>query len=149
MIDDLGRLRDLMHRLADLVTEFEALAPGRKFTADGHMVGSIGELIAKTEFGLDLSVASNVGYDAVRKTADGETRTVEIKATQRESVSLRHPEPLCDELIVLKLNLHEGTWRTVYNGPAGPVWEALAPRMPSNGQRAISLRALDEITSIN
>lgn len=145
MADEMDRLQDLMRRLAALVNEFETLAPGRKFTADGHMVGSIGELIAKTEFGLELSTASNMGYDAIRHTSEGQTRTVEIKATQRGSVSLRHAQPLCDELIVLQLDLHQGTWRTAYNGPARPVSSALAPGMPSNGQRAISLNMLEEI----
>jgi len=28
------------------VTELEALYPGRKFTPDGHLVGSIGEVVA-------------------------------------------------------------------------------------------------------
>ena len=36
------------------VRELEATYPDRKFTPDGHLVGSIGEVIAKEAFGLDL-----------------------------------------------------------------------------------------------
>jgi hypothetical protein len=36
------------------VAELEKLYPGRKFTPDGHLVGSIGEVIAAEHFGLTL-----------------------------------------------------------------------------------------------
>ena len=90
MIDNTARLRELMSQLAELVTEFERLAPGRSFTPDGHLVGSIGELIAKSEHGLELAPASTKGYDATRIAAEGEARTVESKATQGASIALRH-----------------------------------------------------------
>lgn len=146
MIDNTTRLRELMVRLAHLVTDFEQLAPGRSFTPDGHMIGSIGELIAMTEHGLELVTASTKGYDALRITAEGEKRSVEIKATQGVSVALRHSQAPCDDLIVLKLDLSRATWDTVYCGPAAPVWETLSPRMPSNGQRSISLSKLRSLT---
>lgn len=41
--------RELPKLLSDLyviVAKLEALAPGRKFTPDGHLVGSIGEAVA-------------------------------------------------------------------------------------------------------
>lgn len=142
MIDNTARLPELMSQLAELVTEFERLAPGRSFTPDGHLVGSIGELIAKSEHGLELAPASTKGYDATRITTEGEARTVEIKATQGASVALRHIQAPCDDLIVLTLNLRKGTWRTVYDGPAAPVWDLLPSRMQSNGTRTIALSKL-------
>ena len=36
------------------VANLEQLYPGRKFTPDGHLVGSIGEVIAAEYFGLPL-----------------------------------------------------------------------------------------------
>ena len=45
--------------------ELERLFPGRKFTLDGHLVGSIGEVVAAYMFGLDLNPASTPGFDAV------------------------------------------------------------------------------------
>ncbi len=66
--------------LADLhrvVEALELLHPGRKFTADGHLVGSLGEVAAVAMFDLTSHNASNKGCDAIA--ADG--RTVDIKAT--------------------------------------------------------------------
>ena len=40
---DHKKLNSLMTRLYDVVRELEAMFPGRYFTPDGHMVGSIGE----------------------------------------------------------------------------------------------------------
>jgi hypothetical protein len=45
------------------VQELEALYPNRKFTPDGHLVGSIGEVIAAKELGLTLYRASHPGHD--------------------------------------------------------------------------------------
>ena len=131
-----------MAQLAELVDKFECLAPGRSFTPDGHLVGSIGELIAKSEHGLELAPASTKGYDATRITTEGEARTVEIKATQGASIALRHTQAPCDDLIVLKLDLREKDWSTVYYGPAAPVWDLLPSRLQSNGTRTIALNRL-------
>jgi hypothetical protein len=53
------------------------LYPGRKFTPDGHLVGSIGEAIAAEHFGLTLHSMSKAGHDAV----DADGREVQIKLT--------------------------------------------------------------------
>ena len=140
-------LAELMRRLADLVNQFEALAPGRAFTPDGHMVGSIGELIASTEHDLVLTTASTKGVDATRQLPDGTTRTVEIKTTTRKSFAFRHWDAVSDDVIAIILNIREGTWETVYNGPAAPIWAALRPTMPSNGQRVLSAAQLRTLGS--
>ena len=67
--------------LDDLYTAsdgLEQIFPGRKFTLDGHLVGSIGEVVAAYIFDLDLNPASTLGHDA--RSQDG--RNVEIKLTQ-------------------------------------------------------------------
>jgi hypothetical protein len=133
----------LVRRLYEVVDEFEQLFPGRRFTPDGHLVGSIGEVLAADAFGLTLMTASNEGYDAL--TASG--LRVEIKATQGISVSLAHVEKLlADRLIVLKLDRH-GAVEVVYNGPAEPVWLA-AGRPQKNGQRRISLDQLRRLDAL-
>ena len=38
------RLPQIVREIYELVRELETMAPGRKFTPDGHMVGSLGEL---------------------------------------------------------------------------------------------------------
>jgi len=112
----------------------EGIFPGRKFTLDGHLVGSIGEVVAAYMFDLTLNPASTLGHDATA--ANG--RNVEIKLTQGDKgVAIRH-EP--EHLIVLH-RPKGGPIRTVYNGPGAVVWEA-AGKMQKNGQRPISLSRL-------
>lgn len=114
----------------------ERLFPGRKFTLDGHLVGSVGEVVAAYMFSLDLNAASTMAHDATAQ--DG--RNVEIKLTQRAGVAIRH-EP--EHLIALH-RPKGGPVRVVYNGPGALAWEN-AGRMQSNGQRSISLKRLDEL----
>lgn len=120
----------------------EAIFTGRKFTLDGHLVGSIGEVVAAYMFGLELMPASTLGHDAIAP--DG--RQVEIKLTQGKSVALRHaPQHL--------IALHRpkgGPVRVVYNGPGGVVWDACG-KPQKNGQQPISLsrlRTLDAAVTI-
>ena len=48
------RVPDLVGRLYEIVSELEALFPGRYFTPDGHLVGSLGEVMAAHDYGLVL-----------------------------------------------------------------------------------------------
>jgi hypothetical protein len=114
----------------------EAMFPGRKFTLDGHLVGSVGEVVAAYMFDLDLARGSSLGHDAIAR--DG--RRVEIKLTQGAAVAIRH-EP--DHLIVL-CRPKGGPVRVVFNGPGLLAWAA-AGSMPSNGQRPIRLSRLTAI----
>ena len=126
----------LVGRLYAVVAELEALFPGRKFTPDGHLVGSIGEVIAAHRFELNLYPASTLAHDAVAK--DG--RRVEVKATQGQSVAMR-AEP--EHLIVLHLG-KDGQALEVFNGPGSLAW-ARAGAMQKNGQRPISLFQLKKL----
>ncbi len=122
--------------LDDLYTAadgLERLFPGRKFTLDGHLVGSIGEVTAAYMFDLDLNPASTLKHDA--RSRDG--RNVEIKLTQGRGVAIRH-EP--DHLIVLHRPMG-GPMRVVFNGPGAIPWAA-SGKMQKNGQRPISLSRL-------
>ncbi len=51
---DLDEVPRLIGCLYDIVDRLEELFPGRKFTPDGHLVGSIGEVIAANLYGLEL-----------------------------------------------------------------------------------------------
>jgi predicted enzyme related to lactoylglutathione lyase len=123
----------LIRALYDVVAQLEGLFTGRRFTLDGHLVGSIGEVYAAHRYALTLLPASTMGRDAIAP--DG--RDVEIKATQGTSIGLRH-EPR--HLLVLRLT-REGEAIEVYNGPGAPVWQA-AGAMQRNGQRSVSLSRL-------
>ena len=132
----IAQVPELVGQLCSLVDQLEHLFPGRKFTLDGHLVGSIGEVVAAHRYGLELLPASAETHDA--RADDG--RLVQIKLTQTRSVGLRG-EP--DHLIVLQL-ARNGSATEIYNGPGGLAWNA-AGKMQSNGQRQISLRRLQNL----
>ena len=127
----IDRIPELVKRIYEIVNELEELFPGRPFTPDGHMVGSIGEVLAAENFDLELLPPSFKGHDA----RDQQGRLVQIKATQGASISLRS-EP--ERLIILKLH-KDGSFEKIYYGEGGIIWEN-AGKMQSNGkQRRISL----------
>lgn len=66
-----------MQKLVEIVAELEAEFPGRHFTLDGHLVGSIGEVMAAYYYGIEL-------YRASAEIHDGEIegRKVQIKISQ-------------------------------------------------------------------
>ena len=134
--DSIAAIPSLVRRLYAVVAELERHFPGRKFTLDGHLVGSIGEVLAAHHYGLDLLPASAPVHDAIA--SDG--RMVQVKATQAKTVALR-AEP--EHLLVLRLK-PDGSFDEVYNGPGSLVWES-AGRMQKNGQRPIGVAKLARI----
>ncbi len=123
----------LVKKLYEIVDELEERFPGRKFTPDGHLVGSIGEVLAAHDYGLELLDNSHKRHDA--KTQDN--RLVQIKTTQKDKVGIRsYP----DYLIVMKLH-KDGSTEEIYNGPGLSPWEQ-AGKMRENGQRFINLSKL-------
>jgi hypothetical protein len=122
---------DIYRAVADL----EKLYPGRKFTPDGHLVGSIGEVIAAEHFGLKLYGMSKPGHDAYDTNGD-----VQIKLTAGNSVSMYAD---CSRLIVLRIVSPEQA-EIVYDGPGAPAWAA-AGSMQKNGQRKVGLAKLKAI----
>lgn len=126
-------LSDKIKELYKITNELERTYPGRKFTVDGHLVGSIGEVIVAEHYGLRLLPNSTKTHDAVSQ----EGKMVQIKATQVKGISISS-EP--DYVIVIRL-LSDGSWEEVYNGPGKLVWNS-AGKMQKNGQRPISLSKL-------
>jgi len=137
MLFDSERFPKLIHELYRVVGELEAMFPGRPFTPDGHMVGSLAECFAEHYYDLKLFACSYPGHDAY--TSDCK---VEIKATQGNSVALRSGP---DMLLVFKL-LRDGSFEEIYNGPGAPVWALVESKpKPSNGQYKISLAQLRKL----
>lgn len=83
---DWNEVTALLDDLYTASSRLEVMFPGRKFTLDGHLVGSVGEVIAANMFDLELATASSLGDDALAR--DG--RQVEIKSRQGKSVAIRH-----------------------------------------------------------
>jgi hypothetical protein len=123
-------LYEIVHRLETQFAEFD-----RKFTLDGHLVGSIGEVIAAQSYELRLVPSGTKGHDALDLL---HRKTIEIKTTQRSSVELR--ETRVDHLIVLKLRA-DGSAEEVFNGPWGRAQPAFGER-GRNGTRRASIKKL-------
>jgi hypothetical protein len=126
----------LVRELYSIVRRLERLFPERRFTLDGHLVGSIGEVLAANAYGLELLPASAEGHDA--RATNG--TLVQIKATQVKSIALRS-EP--EHLLVLRI-LPDGRAEEVYNGPGALAWSN-AGKMQKNGQRPIAISKLTKL----
>ncbi|WP_287816695.1 hypothetical protein [Idiomarina sp.] len=134
MIDH-NKLRILVEQLYSTVNELELMFPGRHFTPDGHMVGSLGECLVADAYNLELMPASNLGYDALTETG----LKVEIKATQAKSVAFRSKPP---HAIIIKI-APNGSFEEIYNGPGELIWNKFdGKRKPSNGQFQVSISKL-------
>jgi hypothetical protein len=118
------------------VKELEARYP-RKFTPDGHLVGSIGEVVAAEALGLTLYPPSHAGHDAYDANGD-----VQIKMTAGTSVAMYAD---CARLVVLRIVSPEEA-EIVYDGPGAPAW-AGAGKVGKNGQRVVSLSKLLRISA--
>ena len=130
-------LPKLLRSIYDAVDALEAMFPGRHFTPDGHMVGSLGEALAAHHYGIKLSPASSQCHDGVC-----ESRQVQVKVTQGNRIALSG-EP--EHLLVLRLN-RDGSFVEEYNGPGALPWKLVAhkPR-PKNGQYQLSLVTLRKL----
>jgi hypothetical protein len=127
---------DLLKTTRRLNTLFES----RAFTPDGHLVGSIGEVVAEYIYGLKLQPTGTPQVDA--HAPDG--RSVQIKLTGgKRSFGLRWSSQLktahADLLIGLKLS--EAGFTEVYNGPF-PIDLLQGRPDTSNGQVSVPISKL-------
>jgi hypothetical protein len=128
-----AEIPELVTKLQEVVARLEHLFPGRHFTLDGHLVGSLAEVIASYMYDLELLPGSYKCHDAqCRKTGIN----VQIKGTQRSRVAMYEE---ADHLIVLRLSA--GRVEEIYNGPGAEPWAAAGPRA-KNGQRSMSVSKL-------
>ena len=89
------RLPEPATRIYKAAAALEKMYPERKFTLDGHLVGSIGEVVAAKALGLKLYPMSQPGHDAYDANGD-----VQIKMTAGKSIS---SYAKCDRLVVLRV----------------------------------------------
>ena len=131
-------IAEKIRELYEITRELEDQFPGRRFTPDGHLVGSIGEVLAADYYGLTLLPNSTETHDALSD--DG--RSIQIKATQINRISISS-EP--DYLIVIQIT-ERGAWKEIYNGPGAVVWNN-AGKLQKNGQRPITLAKLRSLAA--
>jgi hypothetical protein len=126
----------LLRQLYDIVRKLEHVT-GRKFTPDGHLVASVGEVWAREFFSLELYESqSNPEHDAKAPNGD----LVQIKTTQGRSISICS-EP--QKLIVFSLK-PDGSCETIFNGPGKLIWPHVG-KLQKNGQCKISLTKLKQL----
>ena len=75
--EKMNMIKQQVQRLVEIVAQLEAEFPGRHFTLDGHLVGSIGEVMAAYYYGIELYAASTEIHDGE---VDG--KKVQIKISQ-------------------------------------------------------------------
>lgn len=124
------QVKRLVHISSDLNKRFD-----RSFTLDGHLMGSIGEVIAAYEYDIELLPASYKTHDAI--TSD--KKFIQIKITQGKKINISS-EP--DYLLVLKLTDNEEI-KEIYNGRGMSAWNG-AGKENKNG-RPISIAKLEHL----
>ena len=132
----LVKLPEEVAAIYDAVRSLENRFPDRKFTPDGHLVGSIGEVIAAEQLGLKLLPASTPSHDAV----DAGGVHVQIKLTSTRGISMNSD---CERLVVMRI-VDKKYVEFVYDGDGNPVWN-LAGKMQKNGQRRVSFTKMSTL----
>ena len=133
--EDAEFVLDQFRQMKSIVAELESRIPDRHFTMDGHLVGSIGEVVASYHYGIRLYESSHKGYDGIV----GDTE-VQIKITQRNKVMIsRNPK----HLLVMFLS-EDGNIFEVYNGP-GETALGVATGPDSHGYYHVNINKLVEL----
>jgi hypothetical protein len=133
--EKMDNVRLRVQKLVDIVNELESDFPGRHFTLDGHLVGSIGEVMAAYYYGIELYTASYAAHDGE---IDG--KRVQIKISQQDKIAIRH-EP--EYLIALYLN-KSGNIYEVYNGSGKEPWDN-ASKEDKNNNRYMTINKLMDL----
>jgi hypothetical protein len=129
----------LITRLYEVTDELEERF-GRKFTPDGHLMGSLGEAMAVYMYDLVLADPSLETHDATTK--DGGI-LVQIKFTAGRSGYGIYSKP--QHLIALQL-VNRNEVVEVFNGPGEIAWQCASAKPSKNGQHSMAmgrLRALN------
>ncbi|MBP5607520.1 MAG: hypothetical protein J6X66_04525 [Lachnospiraceae bacterium] len=136
--EKMNLIKDKVQKMIGIITELESEFPGRHFTLDGHLVGSIGEVLAAYYYGIEL-------YKASAKVHDGciGDREVQIKITQQDDIVINEKPQY---LLVLYLT-KKGDVYEVYNGPGEKPWNSAGKR-DSHNNRHMRLNKLMELDAL-
>ena len=108
---DIDYLEKQILKIKSSVNELNAHFLPRKFTLDGHLLGSVGEIYASYYYGIDLYPSGKPIHDGFVNNKD-----IQIKVTQNKSVELKE---IPNYLIVLHIDVTETevVISEVFNGP--------------------------------
>ncbi len=109
VVSNIEFIKQKLGELLCIVNELENRFPGRKFTLDGHLFGSLGEAIAKEFYNIKLARTGEKTHDGTQG-----CKKVQIKITQGNSVDING---IPDYLLVLFWDKQKGEIFEVYNGP--------------------------------
>lgn len=126
--ESMKNIHKYVRRLVKIVNELEGEFPGRHFTLDGHLVGSIGEVVAAYHYGIKLFAASTPIHDGQIG-----RKKVQIKTTQKNNIVISR-EP--DYLIVLYMD-KTGRFYEIFNGSGREPWESASKRDSHNNRHIV------------
>lgn len=139
-----SRIEEVPALIGDLLrttTRLNQLFKDRPFTPDGHLVGSIGEVVAEYIYDLRLAPPGTPQVDA--HTKDGHTVQIKLTGQKGTSYGMRWSNAIpcrpADLLIGLKLTA--SGFEEIYNGPF-PIQFLESRPDARNGQMAIPLSRL-------
>jgi len=131
------QLLQTLKQLREIVSDLEN-KHDRKFTLDGHLFGSIGEVYASKKYNLTLLPQSSKAHDA----KDEQNNYVQIKVTQKRTVGLRG---VPDKLLVLKFNSNTNDFDEIYYGDGHEAVEIALSENSAN-QKVVTLTKLRQLT---
>ena len=136
--EKMEKVKEQVQKMISIVKELENDFPGRHFTLDDHLVGSIGEVMAAYYYGIELYTASAEIHDGIV-----DAKEVQIKFSQQDSIAISH-EP--EYLIVLYLRKN-GEIYEVYNGSGKAPWE-FASKSDKRKNRHMRVNKLMELDMV-
>ena len=135
----MSEISNLIKELYKIVDKLQQLNPQKRFTPDGILVGSLGEVYAENYYGLESLKFGTKSYDCKK----GDLQ-IQVKTTQGNSVGISEAY---EHLIVLKLEIY-GTFKEIYNGEGQRVWDVVKSRdqeTPKKGLYTIYLYKLKKL----
>ena len=144
-----NRMEEVPVLIGDLLKTTQRLNKlfhGRPFTPDGHLVGSIGEVVAEYIYDLSLEPCSTPQIDA--RTKDGITVQVKLTGETGQTYAFRWPPASNGEVphMLLCLKLTQHGFRQIYNGTFPNA--LLDEKVPQkNGQVRLSIATLQALKS--
>ena len=143
------KLKQLFQIVEQLETEYADY--NRKFTIDGHLIGSIGEVLVAEAFDLKLEDTGEPVIDA--ETEDGKTVQIKATTTDRVAFSIQAGSKIIPDYVIVIRIEKEGEKRgkpeLIYHGLGEIVFEELRKKKPQkNGQVQISLAKLRRLNQL-